>query len=302
MCAVIEQITTLAPLADGIVLHGPAGVGKTHLARYIHAISGRPADAYVEVSSRDDLTGGIATRLFGHEPGVGRGEPARRVGILQLAASGTVVIDADVLDKQSRAMLAEALARRAFTRLGGTRSIPLTTRVIVCDRAAESADGVEWPATHVTVPALRERPEDLGILATEIVRDIGDGTIRTVAPDVMPVLLQYSWPGNVRELQAVITRAAILASRPEVASADVRMVLAGTVGAEGEGSQLVDLERFHIEAMLARVNWHQGRAAEALGISTKTLYRKMREFGFVRPRKRKLSRVRLKRIDDPSSP
>jgi DNA-binding NtrC family response regulator len=302
MHAAVQHLTTLAPLSDIIVLHGPAGVGKTHLARYIHTVSGRPADAYVEVSSRDETNGGVAVRLFGHEPGTRRGETARRAGILQLVASGTVVIDANVLDKQTRAMVAEALAQRAFTRLGGTQRISLTARVIVCDRATEPGiDGLDWPAMHVQVPALRERPEDLGILASELVRDIGDGVVRTIAPDVMPVLLQYGWPGNVRELQSVITRAAILASRPEVTSADVRMVLAGTVGAEGEGAQLADLERFHIEAMLARVNWHQGRAAEALGISTKTLYRKMREFGFVRPRKRKLSRVRPKRPDDTQS-
>ena len=172
----------------------------------------------------------------------------------------------------------------------------------MCERAPEFSDSQDWPGTHVTVPALGERPEDLGILATELVRDIGDGKNRTIAPDVMPVLLHYGWPGNVRELKAMIMRAAILAPRPEVASADVRMVLAGTVGAEGEGAQLADLERFHIEAMLARMNWHQGRAAEALGISTKTLYRKMREFGFVRPRKRKLSRVPPTRPDDLQSP
>ena len=114
--AAIQQVTTLAPLSDVIVLHGPAGAGKTHLARYIHTISGRPADAYVEVSSaRRRANGGIAARLFGHEPGTGRGDTKRRAGILQLVASGHGRHrPAHVLDKQSRAMLVEALAQRAF--------------------------------------------------------------------------------------------------------------------------------------------------------------------------------------------
>ena len=300
MRAVLEQLTALAPSSDVVILHGPAGVGKSYLTQYMHTLSGRPTDAYIEISNRDDAGGSVGMRLFGYEPGPGRGDPVRRVGILQLASSGTIVIDANALDRQARPMLAEAVARGTFMRLGGSQGIPLTARIIICERAPQTSDGSEWPGTHVTIPALRERPEDLGLLATELVRDIGDGTMRTIAPDVMPVLLQYGWPGNIRELQAVITRAALLAARPEVSSADVRMVLAGTAGEDGEGSPLSDLERLHIEAMLVRMNWHQGRAAEALGISTKTLYRKMREFGFVRPRKRKLSRIRPKRADDAS--
>lgn len=292
MSAAIEQLASLATTTDPVILHGPSGVGKSYFACYMHTLSGRPADAYVEISNRDDTNGGISVRLFGSEPASGRGDAQRRVGILQLAAAGTVVIDAHVLDRQSRQLLSDALNRRAFTRHGGSQEIPLTARVVICERTEHASDGADWPGVHITIPTLRERPEDLGLLATALARDIGDGAVRTVAPDVMPVLLQYGWPGNVRELKTVITRAALLAARPEVASADVRMVLAGSGGEGGAGAPLADLERLHIETVLVRMNWHQGRAAEALGISTKTLYRKMREFGFVRPRKRKLSRGR----------
>jgi DNA-binding NtrC family response regulator len=291
MSTVVAHATELAPSASTIVLHGQDGVGKTHLARYIHMVSGRPKDAYTELSSRDEKVDGMLARLFGHEPGAGRGLASRRAGVLQLASSGTVVIDAGLLDAQERSALADALLQRSFTRIGGVCRIPLHTRVIVCDRKEEDQNGVELLGTHLTIPVLRERPEDIASLASEVIRDIGIGTSRTLTQQATQLLLQYTWPGNVRELIAVLTRVAILAPRPEITSADLRMVLVWGGGNEGAGAQLADLERLQIEAMLIRANWHQGRAAGALGISTKTLYRKMREYGFVRPRKRKLTRV-----------
>jgi len=273
------------------VLHGAAGTGKTHLARFIHGRSARLPDAYVEVCSRDDAVaaGGIAALLFGHEPNTVRGISGRRNGVLQRSEHGTVVIDARALDKNDRAALADALTRGSFTRLGGTQPIPLTARVIVCDRGGEGVD--TFPGRHLTLPDLHDRAEDIPMLAAEIARDTGDGIARSVALDAIPLLLQYGWPGNIRELRTVITRAAVLAPREEITVADLRMVLVWGAGSEGGGAPLADLERLHIEAMLVRTNWHQGRTAKALGISTKTLYRKMREFGFIRPRRRRLSRA-----------
>jgi two-component system NtrC family response regulator len=201
-----------------------------------------------------------------------------------------VVIDAALLSAQERPVLIDALLQRSFTRLGGTQRIPLRARVIVCDRAGESGD---VPGVHLTIPPLSQRPEDIGTLATEFVERLGSGiTPRTLTPETVQLLLEYQWPGNVRELQAVLTRVAILSRRPEITAADLRMVLVWGSGTDGKGAQLSDLERLQIEAVLIRSNWHQGRAAEVLGISTKTLYRKMREYGFVRPRKRKLAMAR----------
>jgi len=290
MSRVIERVTTLASSPVSLVFHGPVGAGKTHLARYVHGRSGRSADAYVEVTSREDGigAGGMLPYLFGHEPNAVRGTSGRRNGVLQKAEHGTVVIDATVLEKGDRLALADALQRGTFMRLGGKQPTPLTARVIICDR--DSDDGNAFPGEHFTVPPLHDRLEDVPLLAAELAREGADGVLRTVAADAMPLLLQYGWPGNVRELRAVIDRASLLAARPEITVADLRMVLVWGAASESGGAPLADLERLHIEAMLVRTNWHQGRTAKALGISTKTLYRKMREYGFIRPRRRRLSR------------
>jgi two-component system NtrC family response regulator len=212
--------------------------------------------------------------------------------------------------------------------VGGQDRIPLAARIIICERHAGSA----WPIGMVLeIPPLRSRPEDYGILALQLVRNIGDGRARTIGSEVATMLSSYAWPANVRELRAVLMRAALLASSTQVSAEDVRRVLGpgpGSVVGHGasehaasgtgtlaetsavdsavslasgagpasmhasmHGAALADLERAHIETMLIQSNWHQGRAAQALGISTKTLYRKMREYGFIRPRKRKFTRA-----------
>lgn len=290
MQQVVAQANALAPADDVVVLRGRAGVGKTHLARYMHAISGRPSDTYLEVTTRG-ASGNVLAHLFGQDSDGTDARVERRAGVLQWAERGTVVIDAHLLDRAERGVLAEALARRRFMRVGGKHEIPLRTRVIVCERGDAGAPS-EWPGTVIDLPTLRERPEDLPALAAQLVRDVGDGVSRTLAPDVVPVLLPYGWPGNVRELRAVLTRAALLAPTAELTGADLRMVLVWGKDTDEARAPLGELERLHIETMLVRNNWHQGRAAQALGISTKTLYRKMREYGFVRPRKRKLARGR----------
>jgi DNA-binding NtrC family response regulator len=290
MSALIAELTEIAPTSDCVTLRGPAGSGKSRLARFIHSRSGRLPDALVEVSSRADAVsaGNMLALLFGHEPNAVRGMTGRHNGVLQRAEHGTVVIDARVLEKSERMALSDAIARGSFSRVGSTQQIPLTARVILCDRGEV---GETLPGRHFTVPSLHERVEDIPLLVAELAAQSDDGIMRTVVPDALPLLLQYSWPGNVRELKAVVSRAAMLAPKGEITVADMRMVLVWGGSNDGSGAPLADLERLHIEAMLVRTNWHQGRTAKALGISTKTLYRKMREYGFVRPRRRRLSRT-----------
>jgi two-component system NtrC family response regulator len=321
-----QRAATVAPSREPILIRGEAGVGKTHLARYIHARSSRRADVYVEITDREGVSD-MTTYLFGEEPHTTAvGPVAAHPGLLQRAARGTVVIDAEVLTETERAAVSAALSDGEFSKVGGQDRIPLAARIIICERHAGSA----WPIGVVLeIPPLRSRPEDYGILALQLVRNVGDGRARTIGAEVATILSSYAWPANVRELRAVLMRAALLASSTQVSAEDVRRVLgAGSVMGDGasehtapgtgplaavstvnsaagltsgaghaltpgtmRGAALADLERAHIETMLIQSNWHQGRAAQALGISTKTLYRKMREYGFIRPRKRKFTRA-----------
>ena len=289
MREVLDRLPELARSDVPIVMSGERGAGKSYVARYLHALSGRVRDSLIEVrQGRGALTDAAA--LVGRQ-GVPSGG-AMPTGAFLAADRGTTVIDIAALDEEARGVLREAIVANSFTRLGGSHQLPLTTRLVICVDDPNDGFGASIPAEHLTIPPLRMRHEDVAGLVTELLGG-QSGPVHTMAPEALEVLASYSWPGNVRELGVVLARCALLASRENISAGDLRLLLAtGAVGAEGRGAPLSDLEKLHIEAMLVRFHWHQGRAAEALGISTKTLYRKMREFGFRRPRKRKLARVR----------
>jgi DNA-binding NtrC family response regulator len=137
---------------------------------------------------------------------------------------------------------------------------------------------------------LRERAVDISVLAEHFLTEFGGGIPLVLTEDAIAALQAYSWPGNVRELRNVIERAVLLSPPGGVITRRDLPLATGsqaTPGRDGDGQHLslADLERRHIEATLLRTNWHQGRAATQLGISSKTLYRKIREYGFARPRR-----------------
>ncbi|MGI8508705.1 MAG: sigma-54-dependent transcriptional regulator [Gemmatimonadaceae bacterium] len=292
MQELLRTLATAAPEREPIIIVGEPGTGKSHIARYVHAISGRVRDALVEVTARD---GRLATvgDLFGYEStAAGSGGAGAPSGALILADRGTAIIDFSHLDQEAGSALRQAVADGHFVRVGGTRKIELVARIIACVR--DSAVATDIPASlRVDVPPLRQRTEDIRRLSSDLLSGI-DGGMRTIAADAIDALREYAWPGNVRELQTVLARACMLATSDAIGTSDLRMPLAsGSFGATANGGGALDeLERLHIESMLVRCGWHQGRTATALGISTKTLYRKMREYDFRRPRKRKLAMPR----------
>jgi DNA-binding NtrC family response regulator len=291
MQSALDKLPEIARSDAPLIIHAERGAGKSHLARYVHAISGRARDSLIEIEQQS--TGLVdAATLVGRQ-GVPSGGSAA-AGAFLAADRGTTVIDVNALDEEARHLLRSVLDDKSFTRLGGSQKVALTTRIILC--VDESGTAEEFAtvsgAIQMTIPPLRLRHEDLAELSSDLLAGQA-GPVHTIGPEAVEVLTSYTWPGNVRELSVVLARSALLASSENIAAGDLRLLLAtGAVGVEGRGAPLADLEKLHIEAMLVRFHWHQGRAAEALGISTKTLYRKMREFGFRRPRKRKLARVR----------
>ncbi|MEO7103124.1 MAG: response regulator [Gemmatimonadaceae bacterium] len=291
MSRVLETAVEIARTDAPVIIQGERGSGRSHLARYIHALSGRVRDSLIEIRrSAGELTDAAA--LVGRQGAPSGG--AMPAGAFLAADRGTTAIDVDSLTADATNVLRAVIAEKAFTRAGGSERVPLTSRLILC--VDEHSGGGPFAnidaAVQLNLPPLRHRHEDLGSIAGEL---LGShvGPVHTITPEAVEVLRSYSWPGNVRELGVVLDRCALLATQESISAGDLRLLLAtGAVGVEGRGAPLSDLEKLHIEAMLVRFHWHQGRAAEALGISTKTLYRKMREFGFQRPRKRKLARVR----------
>jgi DNA-binding NtrC family response regulator len=289
MREVLDRLPELAQSNTPLVINGERGAGKSHVARFLHVMSGRVRDSLIELRQEGGALTDAAA-LVGRQ-GVPSGG-AMPTGAFLAADRGTTVIDMAALDDGARGVLREAIVSNEFTRIGGSHPLPLTTRLVLCVDDPADGFGASLGAAQLTIPPLRTRHEDLAQLVTELLAE-QSGAVHTIAPEAMEVLSSYSWPGNVRELGVVLTRCSLLAQSENISAGDLRLLLAtAAVGAEGRGAPLSDLEKLHIEAMLVRFHWHQGRTAEALGISTKTLYRKMREFGFRRPRKRKFARVR----------
>jgi two-component system response regulator AtoC len=283
-----------------VLITGESGTGKELVARALHRLSER-AGPLVDVNCAALGEPHADRELFGHERGAIEGAPARRAGLLELATGGTLFLDeVSELEPRVQGKLLRALEQGSFFRVGGTQKVQVDVRLVAStnrDLARLVGDGRfrndllhRINAITITLPPLRERPEDISLLAERFLAQFGGQTPPTLTPDALAALRSYAWPGNVRELRNVIERAVLLASGPQIRPQELPL----NASSNGNGGPstppatsltLAELEKRHIEAVLSHTNWHQGRAATALGISSKTLYRKIREYGFRRPQR-----------------
>jgi DNA-binding NtrC family response regulator len=300
MEAVLSLVERVARSDSPVLISGEAGTGKELIARQLHRMSGRGDAAggmvHVDCASVEDSQ--MEGELFGHEKGTVPGVPKRKTGAFELASGGTLFLDeVSALDIKSQGKLLRALETGSYVRQGGTQKLDVDARVVaatktdlaaaVATKAFRSDLYYRINTISISVPPLRERVVDISLLANHFLRIFGGAVPPALTADAIAALESYPWPGNVRELRNVIERAVLLASSGVITRSDLPLATqaAHTNGSEAESQlTLADLERRHIEAILARSNWHQGRAASQLGISSKTLYRKIREYGFVRPR------------------
>ncbi len=284
--------------SDAVVLReGETGSGKTFLARLLHE-SGPRARAPLRIINcaaiPDSL---IESELFGHERGAFTGANAARTGALESARGGTVLLDEiGELPLASQAKLLRVLEERRFERLGSNRPIQLEARVLTAtnrDLAAESAEGkfrrdlyYRIAVVKLRVPPLRDRGEDLVLLASQILGDLASSTGRRVegfSPEAIEVIRRYSWPGNVRELRNAIERALVVGDGPRIEPVDFPEAVHGSVAQQPDDESLVRLplplhvlEERAIRAALRATGHNQRRAAALLGISRVTLHRRLR--------------------------
>ena len=192
------------------------------------------------------------------------------------------------------AALAEAIVRGTYRRVGSRQRLDVEVRIIATTavdvetapvRPLRSDLLASLSASVIAVPPLRERTTDIASLAQAFVNEVSRGQSIAIEPEALTALERYDWPGNVRELRNVIERAVMLTQGGWIRVADLSTSMANTSSGEADASALMleTVERTHIAAVLRQADWHQGRAAAMLGISAKTLYRKIREYGFVRP-------------------
>ena len=295
--AVLSLVERVAPSTSPVLITGESGTGKDLIARLVHHWSGRQQGPFVDLNCAALAEQGLETELFGVERGAFPGAERRAIGLLELATGGTLFLDnVGDLDLRLQAKLLRALETGSFYRVGGTQKVDVDVRIV----AATTRDLARMVAAgnfrddflhrintmRVQLPPLRERITDVPLLAEHFLRVFGGSAPPRLTSEAIGVLERYRWPGNVRELRNVIERAALLATRGDIEARD--LPLGAEIGAAArltpaQSLTLAELERQHIEGVLHRTNWHQGRAAELLGISPKTLYRKIREYGFQRP-------------------
>ncbi|MDE3215477.1 MAG: sigma-54-dependent Fis family transcriptional regulator [Gemmatimonadota bacterium] len=296
MKAVLDVVEKAAPSDAPVLITGESGTGKDLLARMIHHLS-RRGGAFVDLNCAMLSDQNLETELFGYERGAFAGATERKIGFLEMATNGTLYLDeVSELEPRMQGRLLRALEHGSYFRVGGMQRVEIHTRLVTAtnrDLDALVSEGkfrgdLLYRINTVTValPPLRERTVDIPLLADHFLERFRGQGAPTLAPDAVEMLQAYEWPGNIRELRNVIERALLLHRGAVLGAADLPVTQARpAAGLPGSRVSLADLERRHIEAVLAHTSWHQGQAAEVLGISPKTLYRKIREYGLTRPRR-----------------
>jgi NtrC-family two-component system response regulator AlgB len=294
-----EFVARVSPTDATVLLTGESGTGKSGLAKVIHGRSAKARQPFIVVNCGTLTESLLESELFGHVKGAFTGATHDQLGKLEAAQGGTLFIDeVGELSLGAQTRLLRFLQERIIERVGGTRPISVEARVI----AATNRNLEEAVATgqfredlyyrlnvfECAVPPLRYRREDLPVLIHRFVKEFSArarcSEIRELSEPVLKTMLEYGWPGNVRELRNAVERMVLLAGDRSIVLDDLPEAVrkgSGKRPAVGQGTPagtLEDVARAHIEAVLA-IEPNQERAAQILGITTVTLWRKRKEYG-----------------------
>lgn len=291
--AVLELARKVAETSTTLLITGESGTGKDHLARLIHELGTRRDAPFLKIDCASLPQELVESELFGHERGAFTGAVERKLGRLEMADGGTIVLDEiAALSPATQSKLLRVLEERQFERLGGTETISIHARLVAltnADLARLVSEGqfredlfFRLSVLTVPVPALRARPADILPLAEALLargaRVHGRSTI-TFSDAVKKMLMQYSWPGNVRELRNAIERALVFSGGASLIPEDFPESVRAAHSAFGALRSLEDLERDAIRATLEATRYKIGKSAEILGISRKTLLDKRKKYG-----------------------
>src|SRR5918999_5774799 len=292
---VLELAARVAPLDTTVLVYGESGTGKEFVVRLIHDQSPRAAAPFVSINCAALTETLLESELFGHVRGAFTGAVRDKAGLFEVAGGGTIFLDEiGEIAPTVQAKLLRALQEREIRRVGAERTIKINARVVAATnrdlRAAVEAGTFREDlyfrlgAFVITVPPLRERREDIPALVHDFVRRAAARVkrdVETVSPEAMTALMNYHWPGNVRELEHAIERAVIVARSVSIKPRELPPEISEKNRQHPTGDTL-DLqvqEREMIERALQRFRGNRREAADALKISTTTLWRKMKRYG-----------------------
>ena len=294
----LKTIGAVAPSSAGVLITGESGTGKEVVARAIHHHSGREGP-FLAVNCSAIVENLLESELFGHEKGAFTGADRRKPGKFELAAGGTLFLDElGELSLPLQAKLLRVLQEGTFERVGGTEVLHTDARILAATnrdleamvREGEFREDLFYRLNVVSIhlPPLRERREDLPLLAEHLLRRINrrlHTKVEAISEAAWRRLESYDWPGNVRELENVLTRAAVLSRGGPITPELLGLPETETapVPAENETEPLLsleELEKRHVRRVLEHTRWHKGRACEILGISRPALERRIRKYGF----------------------
>ncbi len=302
MRTVMDLVAQVAPSSANILITGDSGVGKEVIAKAIHDLSPRSQKNFVKVSCAALPETLLEAELFGYEKGAFTGAVSRREGRFELAHSGTLFLDEiGDINPAVQVKLLRVLQSGEFERLGGGKTFKADVRLIAATNASLKAlveqrkfrEDLYYRLNviNVQLPSLVQRKDDIPLLADHFLRMYSrknNKAIEGIARETMDILMRYTWPGNVRELENTIERAVVLTRDTVIMPSDLQddIINAAREGAEVTADErmltipvgkipLKDIERMVMDETLRQAKGNKNVAARILGVSTRTLYRRM---------------------------
>jgi DNA-binding NtrC family response regulator len=307
MVEVFDTLKQVAPSRATVLIQGESGTGKELAARAIHHLSPRAAKKFVAVHCAALSPQLLESELFGHERGAFTGATERRIGRFEQANGGTLFLDEiGEIDSAVQVKILRVLGERTFERVGGNQTIQADVRLVAAtnkDLATLVAEGkfrddlfFRLNVVQVTLPPLRTRKEDLPLLVQAFLKDFAkenEKPFRELTPEAMACILDYDWPGNVRELRTAIEHGVVMSTTPHIGVRDLPASVRNTsilpppsessaIGSKADALDLHHAERVLIFRALEESGGNRTAAAERLGISRRTLHRRLKELNITK--------------------
>lgn len=295
MMSLLQMVAKIAPTEVTALIQGESGTGKEVIAKKIHELSRRANNPLVSINCGAIQETLLLSELFGHEKGAFTGAVNQKKGLVELADGGTMFLDEiGEMGMEAQAKLLRFLQEGEIYRVGGKAPIRVSVRIISATnkeletqvKNGKFREDLYYRINTVTlrISPLRKRPDDVPLLIEKFLKAGPHGVAKSVSPKAMDLLKRYSWPGNVRELQNTVERFKILVESEVVGENDIPFNVKNPSANEGDyfdgsGSFLLEqVEKRHILRVLAYFKGNKTKAANAMGITVKTLYNKLAQY------------------------